>query len=401
MAFMDTLKQSPAGYAYNKLTKKASSGAMKFPVTSARAKEVLFGPNAQASGRLEYATPATPMQAPGYKSSGVTTPAPKVNTNLNLGTGGAGGSGVQGFDMNGNETEDQLAFLRDKQTKAINKNYDIEVGSLKDMEKRARSAYGDASAQVQAYYPEFQRLVGEQQASTEGQIAGLENTRKYESERALGQARQLLNDLQRRQYAQMSATGNYGSSVPEAFASQFADKAYNAQNQIQTSRDQSLNELASKRVEAKQYFDTKLFEGKQKYDTMMQSLQQQLNSQLDQISNAKSQSAQAKNSASLEAWNNYVNNKFSLDQELRNYNQSLMQYATQTENDGANPFENTTASDIDSSNNANILPADQGVGSQVNLNQHTAMNTPIYTKRKVTNPDDPFASGFQLNNTWA
>lgn len=401
MAFVDAGKQAFANNSKMSQFLGKKKNAMAFPVTTAKAKSVLFGPTASASsGPLGYANPQK-SSAPVASAPRVSTPAPKVNTSLNLGTDSGGGGKVQGFDSDSNDTADQLDFLRKKQEKAINKNYDIEVSSLKDMEKRARGAYGDASAQVQAYYPEFQRLVGEQQTSAEGQISGLENTRKYESERALGQARQLLNDLQRRQYAQMSATGNYGSSVPEAFADQFADKAYNAQNQIQTSRDQSLNELANKRVEAKQYFDTKLFEGKQKYDTMMQSLQQQLNSQLDQISNARSQSAQAKNSASLEAWNNYVNNKFSLDQELRNYNQSLMQYASQTEGDGANPFESVNASDVNSSNNANILPADQGVGSQVNLNQHTAMNTPVYTKRKVTNPDDPFASGFQLNNTWA
>lgn len=400
MAFTDVLKQSPAGYVYNKVTKKVKPGAMYFPVTTDRAKSVLFGPTASASsGPLGYSNPTQSTLPTGYKSSGVSTPAPKVSTNLSLGGGVGGGGSVSSFDTDGTESQSDLAFLRDKQMKAIGKNYDIEVGSLKDMERRAKDAYGQSAAQVQAYYPEFQKLVGEQQASTEGQITGLENTRKYESERALGQARQLLNDLQRRQYAQMSASGNYGSSVPEAFADQFGNKAYAAQSQIQTSRDQSLNELANKRVEAKQYFDTKLFEGKQKYDAMMQSLQQQLNSQLDQISNAKGKAAQAKNAESLDAWNNYVNNKFSLDQELRNYNNSLMQYAQQTEGDGENPFNEVSAPGINNAASGDILPAGQGVGSPVNLNQYTAFNTPIYTKKKMDDPNNPF--GFQLNNTWA
>lgn len=367
--------------------RKATASIPGVPNVMASGPKMVYGPVYQ--GKIPAATPPSAPKAP----------APKVNTSLSLGSGSGGGSGVTNFDTDGTETESDLKFLKNKQLKAINKNYDIEVSSLKDMENRARGAYGESAAKVESYYPEFQKLVGDQQTSTEGQITGLENTRKYESERALGQARQLLNDLQRRQYAQMSATGNYGSSVPEAFADQFGNKAYAAQSEIQQSRDKSLNELSQKRVEAKQYFDTKLFEGKQKYDTMMQSLQQQLNSQLDQISNAKGKAAQAKNAESLDAWNNYVNNKFSLDQELKNYNNSLMQYAQQTEGDGENPFSEVNASGINNAASGDILPEGQGVGSNVNLNQYTAFNTPIYTKKKMEDPENPF--GFQLNNTWA
>lgn len=290
-----------------------------------------------------------------------------------------GGGGGKSVNLNSNDYTD-LQSLKDAEDDARNSNYNSEKSRLNGLEDRTRAVYGQSVAQAQAYYPEFQRMVGEQQASTEGQLGNLENQRKYESERSLGQARQLLNDLNRRQAAQMSASGNYGTSVPEAYADQFGNKAYAAQNQIQTSRDQALNEIANKRVEAKQYFDSKLFEGKQKYDTLITGLQQQLNATLDQIGGARSQSAAAKNAAGVQAWNNYVNNKFSLDQELRQYQQSLTQYAAES-SVGENPLANPAISGIQTSNSQQIMAGTQANVAQggQTMNQFTPM-----TRRRLT-----------------
>lgn len=340
-----------------------------------------------------------------YSPAKVTPTTKNFSIDTGAGSGGSGGGGgkVSNFKTDGSETQSELNFLRKKQLGAIDDEYDSERKRLGDVENRARSAYGQSMTQAQAYYPEFQRLIGEQQASTEGQIGNLENQRKYESERALGQARQLLADLNRRQYAQMSATGNYGSSVPEAFADQFGNKAYAAQAGIQQSRDTALNELASKRIEAKQYFDGKLAEGKQKYDTLITGLQSQLNAQLDQIGQAKGAAASAKRAQSLEAWNNYVNNKFSLDQELRNYQNQLIQYQSQQtalEDDSANPLATATIPGINSSMNSQILGDITGKVQQ-NENPMAMSQAPIYSKRKLS-PDEQQLYGndvgLQLNS---
>lgn len=365
-----------------------------------------LGPTAHAAEMpvVYSGTPSGPRQ--NYSPVQV-TPTQKnfsINTDPGLGGGSEGGGGkVSNFKTDGSETQSELDFLRKKQLGAISDEYESESKRLRDVENRARSAYDQSLSQAQAYYPEFQRLIGEQQASTEGQIGNLENQRKYESERALGQARQLLADLNRRQYAQMSATGNYGSSVPEAFADQFGNKAYAAQAGIQQSRDAALNELSSKRIEAKQYFDGKLAEGKQKYDTLISSLQQQLNAQLDQIGQAKGQAASAKRAQSLEAWNNYVNNKFSLDQELRNYQNQLIQYQAQQtalEDDSTNPLATAVIPGVDSSANSQILGDITGKVQQ-NANPLAMSQAPIYSKRKLSPEEQQLYGndvGLQLNS---
>lgn len=293
------------------------------------------------------------------------------------------------------------------QNDAISGQYSEEQKRLNNMEDATRNLYGQTIAQAQGYYPEFQKLVGDQQTSTDTQLNSMTDARKMESDRAMNQARQLLNDLNRRQAAQMSASGTYGSSVPEAYAQQFGNRAYDAQNQIQTSRDQSLNDIAQKHVEATNYFNQKLFEGKQKYDALVTGLKSELDNQIAQINSARTASSQAKRAGILEAWNNYVNNKFSIDQELRNYNTQLALTHTALGNlatdQTGNKVNGYVAPAVDSSNNSKIVGPDQGVGSQQNLNQFTAMNSPIYPTKKLTPEEMAFyktqsPTGLQLNN---
>lgn len=359
---------------------------------------------AQASGPVVYDQPKG-----GYTPAPNYTPAPisagKGSVDFSGGGSSVGGGGqIKGLNARGGETESELEFLRKRQLSAIDDEYDDESGRLKKEEGRAKKVYGETIAQAEAYYPEFQRLIGEQQTGTENQIGGLENARKYESERAMSQARQLLADLNRRQFAEMSARGTYGSSVPEAFADQFGNKAYAALGGIQQSRDTSLNELANKRIEAKQYFEGKLFEGKQKYDSLITGLKQQLNAQLDAIGQAKGAASSAKRAASIEAWNNYVNNKFSLDQELRNYQSSLTQYMAESADLEHNTFGEVTAPGIDASQNSQILG---DINQQVNPNANPlAMSqAPIYTRKRLSPEEQELyggqTEGLGLSSAWA
>lgn len=351
-----------------------------------------------SSGPLGYSGDTSPAN-----NTPLTYQAPQAS--FGAPGGNMGNPGGQPISYGSGGLAGDVNMLKDQQIGFINDQYSNEANRFKQMGNLAQDTYGEAIKQAEQYYPQYQQLVNDQQASTDTQLNSMSDSRKMESDRALGQARQLLNDLNRRNAARMSATGNWSSSTPDAYASQFADKAYAAQSGIQQSRDSALNDIGQKQVAAKQYYDQKLFEGKQKYDTLVSSLKSQLDQQLNEISNAKNQSAQAKNAGTIEAWNNYVNNKFSIDQELKNYNTSIAQYASTLNQDagslGTNsPTNGYAAPGIDISNNNGILPQGQGVGTPVNLNQHTAMNTPIYSGKKVLDPLDPnnYNLGYQFNN---
>lgn len=380
---------------------------LKTPAQRKMSSPIAFSTGQMSSpGQSQYTGPMQSTPSAAIKSSpsvftGYSSSNPIQGFNATPSSFGGGGGTLNGYTAPADSSPDQLNFLREQELSAIGGEYSSELKRLNNMEDAVSSTGNEAITQAQAYYPQFQKLIGDQQVSTDTQLAGMENSRKVESERALGQARQLLNDLNRREMARMSASGNYGTSAPEAFADQFGNKAYAAQSQIQQSRDTSLNELTQKKVEAKQYFDQKLFEGKQKYDTLITGLRSQLDAQLAQIASAKGAAASAKRAGVVQAWNNYVNNKFSLDQELRSYHTQLAQSQADMSlitNEAGQKYDGYSAPGIDASGNQALQPQLPWQMTN-NVTGSGSVTAPVYTQKRIKNPDDEssYLTGIGLN----
>lgn len=218
---------------------------------------------------------------------------------------------------------------RDQNLSIIDSQFNEEMGRLNDLEGRTRTNYASAIQQAQDYYPQFQKQLESEKATDLGAITAQEDQAKMESNRGLARTRQLLSDLQRSQAARMSATGNYSSSVADAFGESFGRKAFDANNQIQSARDQALQQLSQQKQQTENFYSRKSLEAKQSYDQQLNQLQMQLQSQLDAINNARGTASSAKAQATAEAWNSYTNNKLNLDQQILQYQLDLDSWKSQ------------------------------------------------------------------------
>lgn len=212
---------------------------------------------------------------------------------------------------------------RDMNISMINDEFNREMGRLGGLEEQVKSRYQSAIQQAQEMYPQFQELLQRERQADLDAITSQEDQSRLESQRGLARTRQMLNDLQRAQAARMSATGNYSSSVADAFGEFFGRKAFEANSRIQEARDQALRSLAQERNRVENFYARKSIEAKQAYDNLLSSLQQQLQNQLDQIANAKNAASSAKAQATAEAWNTYTQNKINLDMSLLQYMNTL------------------------------------------------------------------------------
>lgn len=237
-------------------------------------------------------------------------------------TGGTGGNPFNSFN-------NAITQNRDQNLSIIDSQFNEEMGRLNDLEGRTRTNYASAIQQAQDYYPQFQKQLESEKATDLGAITAQEDQAKMESNRGLARTRQLLSDLQRSQAARMSATGNYSSSVADAFGESFGRKAFDANNQIQSARDQALQQLSQQKQQTENFYSRKSLEAKQSYDQQLNQLQMQLQSQLDAINNARGTASSAKAQATAEAWNSYTNNKLNLDQQILQYQQDLDSWKSQ------------------------------------------------------------------------
>lgn len=202
---------------------------------------------------------------------------------------------------------------------AINAEYNQEINRLNDLQGNVTNQYNTVKGQAEQYFPEFQKQTEAQKA---GDLASLQNTedqRKQESSSAMGKARALLAELQRRQMAYMSATGNYSSSTADAFGEQFGRQANSQLGDIQTQRDTALRQVETERQKVNTFYSGKILEAKQSYDKQLSDLNSQFMGQLDQINNAKGVAASAKRQARVDTWRNFTNAKLQLDNQLFQY----------------------------------------------------------------------------------
>lgn len=266
-------------------------------------------------------------------ASGVVVPDFYRTAGYNSGsTGSSSGGGRVGYGAGQAGMPDYGSMLGQQNQMgidAINAEYQSEQDRLNQQEAGVRQNYGDAIGQAQNYYPQFEQLVRQEQANKLGQLQQVGEQRKKESVGQMAQARNLLNELQRREAARFSVTGGYSSSVADAAGEAFGRKANESLSTIQGRRDVALQDVQNKMADTETFYSNKLLEGKQKYDTYINGLKQQFLGQLDAIANARGQSEAAKRAATMEAWRSYTNNKISLDQQMRQYQDQMSMWKAQ------------------------------------------------------------------------
>lgn len=338
----------------------------------------LTAPSAGPTGDIGGgSTQPAPQQQPSPNSGA--QPAPKQKTQVNL-----GGTKEAG-------RRDDLLSLQNMQVDDIQAEFDDEISRLNKVKGGVQARYDDTRGRLQTYFPQFEALANQEKATQMNEIQNVENNRRQESTSALAQARQMLSDLQRRQTAYLSATGNYGSSVPEAMGEQFGRQAFSAIGNVQKQRDQSLAEVETMRAKAENFYSQKMLTARQDYDNQLANLETQFNAQLDAISNAKGAAASAKRAATTDAWRQYVNAKLVLDDNAAQTTQSIEAWKAQ------NDQELTGGNDFIDEGTAGIQPIERtsyadNVASfafnqpQQNM-QSTSQFSPIYT-RGAKNPDD-------------
>lgn len=219
-----------------------------------------------------------------------------------------------------------LDTSRDVNVNMIDEQFNQEMGRLSGLENTTRGNYQSAVQQAQQYFPQFQAELAKQKQTDLNVVQGQEDQAKIESNRGLARTRQLLNDLQRSQASRLSAGGNYSSSLADAYGESFGRKAFEANSAIQQARDSELQRLGVERQKTENFYSQKALQAKQDYDNQIIGLERQLQSQLDQINNARGVASNTRSQATAEAWANYTQNKLNLDNYMMQYQDSLDQW---------------------------------------------------------------------------
>lgn len=338
------------------------------------------------TGNIEPAPQITQM-APTDGGGGGTSPAPAPIA------GGGGGGGQINLGGTTTNKRDDLMRLHNMQTTDIDAEFDDEMTRLGKVKGGVTDRYNASSGLLASYFPQYEGLVNQEKTNQMTALGDLEVQRKNESNNALAQARQMLGDLQRRQTSYLSASGNYGSSVPEALGEQFGRQAFSAIGNVQKQRDTALADISNKRAQAETFYSQKLLTAKQEYDTQQMNLQTQFQAQLDAIDNAKGAASSAKRAATTEAWREYVNAKLTLDNNAAQTQGELSNWFTNLNKN----FQQEEASFDQATSQVPGISAPLGMadniaefafgGGQDRNMQSTSQFSPIYT-RGAQNPDD-------------
>jgi uncharacterized protein YcgL (UPF0745 family) len=335
-----------------------------------------IGPNASGYGGY----PMNPIPSGGGGGGGQ-----RSGAGLNVGTivDGQRWNGAGWDDAGGGNT---LGDQRQQELDAINAEYDQEVGRLGGLETQTRSNYQGAVDTANSRLPVLENQIAGERDIRLNDLGNTEIQRRQESQGALAQVRQLLNDLQQRQQAYLSATGGFSSSTPEVLGEKFGRQAFSSLNNVQQQRDTALRDVDSERNKTQQFYSGKLIQAKQSHEDQIGQLQQQLQAQLDAINNAKGAAASAKRAASIDAWRAYSNAKINLDQQLQGYQNSLSQWLLQTQAqlDSAKGYQTGNISGINASDIFNNV---QNQISSVGGNPAAAVSS-LVTRQTGVKPED-------------
>lgn len=350
---------SPApGYAPT----PSNVAAMQYDYSQAKSTPPTYIPNAYS--------PAKPMSTGAVLGASTKTPsapAPQAPTS------------PDSYIRDANQSNQDL---RQMELDAINAEYEQESGRLSNLENSVKNIYGEVSNKVKEYFPQFQQLTGQQEQTDLSSLENTKNERIGESKSAMNKARALLSELQRRQMAYMSATGNYSSSTADAFGEQFGRQAFSQLSDIQGQRDAVLRKVGEEVQKVKNFYSEKILQGKQKYDEMAQNLSTQFLSQIDQIKNAMGVAASAKRQATVDAWRNYTNAKLQLDNQLFTYKTQYDQWKAEMDQNLRSQAQVGSISNVNP-NFAGTEAAVSGVGSNAQIQG----SSPLSLARTISDED--------------
>lgn len=350
---------SPApGYAPT----PSNVAAMQYDYSQAKSTTPTYIPNAYS--------PAKPMSTGAVLGASTKTPsapAPQAPTS------------PDSYIRDANQSNQDL---RQMELDAINAEYEQENNRLSGLEGSVRSQYGTVKSQAEQYFPQFQALTEQQKANDLGSLQETENTRKGESKSAMNKARALLSELQRRQMAYMSATGNYSSSTADAFGEQFGRQAFSQLSDVQTQRDAALRQIEQEKTKVNTFYQEKILTAKQSYDKQLNDLNSQFMSQLDQINSARGAAASAKRQATVDTWRNYTNAKLQLDNQLFTYKTQYDQWKAEMDQNLRSQAQVGAISSVNP-NFAGTEAAVSGVGSNAQIQG----SSPLSLARTISDED--------------
>lgn len=221
---------------------------------------------------------------------------PKTTTNG--GTGGLGGS--QGQILGASSPDSSSGIISPTQNMGGSGS---EIDAINQQFNQFGQYLDSQASNANQNFTETKGLYDTSKANAEKQYQGEKQAQaeSYSKQGSLnlGKVRQLLSDLNQRQAAQIGITG--GGSVSEALGERFGRSA---QQNLGSVMDQT--QTAIQRTN--DFYNTALTKLQESYDTNVSQARQTLNDNLGQISLARTQSAAAKQNATMDAWRSYYSN---------------------------------------------------------------------------------------------
>lgn len=266
------------------------------PRTSQGGSNLIGGNDVQTLGTSNYVPPQFGPQQP-----------PPINYPPG-GGGGTGGGGSPTTQNSGFNYNPQITSPSDplggggSQLDAINQQFNDFNNYLDTQSSTANQNFTDTKSLY-----DTQKANTQQQFSTDQQNQ-VEQAKKTEGLN-LAKVRQLLSDLTQSNAARTAITG--GGSVGEALASKFGQQAQSSLGTVMGTTQQTIQR-------ANDFYNSSITKLNDTYNANILQAKQALQDNLSQIQAAKTQSAAAKQSSTIDAWRSYYDN----------VNQSKIQSAT-------------------------------------------------------------------------
>lgn len=251
---------------------------------------------------------------------------------------------------------------------------------LSNQESQANNRYNEAVGFYDTQLADTtKQLEGNRITETEG-------IKKNESLN-LARVRQLLTDLEQKNAARVAITG--GGSTADVLAERFGRTAQEKLGNVQ-------EQAASAIQRVNDFYTQKVSELQSNVQAQKLQARQLLEDNLSQISYQRGQSAQAKQSATVQAWRDYYDRVRQAEISLVNYEPILNNWKTQKEND--------ITADVLSHRQNNAANYDSGLTSSYDLpggisiggGEPITSTNPLFRKYRPSDEEDPYKQ-YQYN----
>lgn len=300
-----------------------------------------LGPTTGANGQVQGRQINLQGNTPSYNSRPSVNPVQgPQNTVLGKPPQYGGGSNFSLTPPNEN-----LPGTDQSQLGLIDQQFNDYMSTLGGYENNINKQFGDSTALLGSQNQDTLSQLNTQEGNQRQGI--LNDQQSAELQAGQGQAqqetqlRQLLGDLQQRQAARESQFGN--SSVTDANNEAFGKQAFQGINTIQQQRagaEQQINTTTQKNLTGLQdFYNKSRLSITQGYQSSIQQLTSQRDDKLAAIGAERNQAASTKAQNSFAAWQDYLNQKRSLDLQTYQNAQALQSYAAQKQAELAQQFQ--------------------------------------------------------------